>query len=84
MVKRESVANPDIDVDAPRAKRHKDSEAEQEVKDEVDMAEQETSSDRENDNAPSNADAAPELSPEEVREEGLKVLQVLRDAVNRE
>ncbi|EJC98735.1 Bromodomain-containing protein, partial [Fomitiporia mediterranea MF3/22] len=84
MVKREFAANPDIDVDAPRAKRHRETVAETPVTDEADMPEKDGSSERENDNDTNAAEVGPAMSPEEVREEGLKVLQVLRDAVDRE
>lgn len=86
MAKRDFATNPDIDIDAPRPKRHKDVSAEPAITNTGDAPERGASSDREDDNADANVEADPGnmLSPEEVREEGSKVLQLLKDAVDKE
>lgn len=86
MAKRDFAANPDIDVDAPRSKRHKDISVEPAITNAGDALERGASSDREDDNGGGNVEADPGnmLSPEEVREEGSKVLQLLKDAVDKE
>ncbi|KAL5519460.1 hypothetical protein ACEPAH_1143 [Sanghuangporus vaninii] len=85
MVKRELVADPKVDLNAPRSKRHKDGEAGSSSKDGGSIPpEREESSDHEEGHSENVAGAMTSMSPEEVREEGLKVLQVLKDAVNKE
>ncbi|KAL5535989.1 hypothetical protein ACEPAF_4083 [Sanghuangporus sanghuang] len=85
MVKRELVADPKVDLNSPRSKRHKDGEAGPSSKDGGSIPpEREESSDHEEGNSGNVAGAMTSMSPEEVREEGLKVLQVLKDAVNKE
>ena len=84
MSKREIATNPDTDIEAPRSKRRKDVLREEAI-DDIDPNDPGASSDQDNDDAGEvDASYEPKLSPEEVRDEGLKVLQVLKDAVNKE
>ncbi|KAH8110617.1 Bromodomain-containing protein, partial [Phellopilus nigrolimitatus] len=82
MVKRDFAANPDIDVDAPRSKRRKDTQSEAPADEDNEMPEAGASSDQEQESGV--AENGPAMSPEEVREEGHKVLQVLKDAVDKD
>ena len=84
MVKRELAADPEIDGDSPRSKRHKEGEVGSSAKEEKEVVEKGASSEHEDEGGADAAEALPAMSPEEVQEEGLKVLQVLRDAVNKE
>lgn len=85
MVKRELAAGAEVYLNSPVSKRHKDDKAGSSSKggDSV-PPERGESSEHEEDNDGNAAEAVPLMSPEEVKEEGLKVIQVLRDAVNKE
>jgi hypothetical protein len=74
MVKREVVAN--VDVDAPRPKRRKES-TEAPKSEDVEMAEAGGSSDVEDSEEKKSEDVS--RSPEEVTELGLKVWHVVKD-----
>ncbi|THH06677.1 hypothetical protein EW145_g3923 [Phellinidium pouzarii] len=81
MVKREPITNPSIDVETPRPKRRKDTASETPA---VEAEDQGASSDQEQEQGGIVADEGPAMSPEEVQEEGLKVWQLLKDAVDKE
>ena len=85
MAKRELTADTEINSNAPRSKRQKDGDEAHPPKGSDNNAQQrEASTDHEEENNANVAEEGPSMSPDEVREEGLKVLQVLRDAVNKE
>ncbi|KAI5122376.1 hypothetical protein M0805_004133 [Coniferiporia weirii] len=84
MVKREFAANPDIDVDAPRPKRRKDVQSETPAAEDDEAHDPGASSDQEQEQINGVENEGPAMSPEEVREEGLKVWQALKDAVDKE
>ena len=84
MVKRELAADSESNEESPRSKRLKDGTVEPSAKDETDAPKKGAASEHEDDDGANAVDEAPAMSLEEVREEGLKVLQVLRDTVNKE
>lgn len=86
MVKREASTNALADSDTPSAKRRKDDPlAGAETAD--DAAEDHNggeNSDQERDASGEAAEEGPVMSQEDIRDEGLKVLQVLKEAKNKE
>ena len=85
MSKREIATNADNDIEAPRLKRRKDVPQDIHTTNNIDPNEPGASSDQDNDDAEGvEIVDGPKLNPEEVRDEGLKVLQVLKGAVNKE
>ena len=78
MVKREAVV--DVDADVPRLKRRRDTESNEPGAEDVEMGDVDASSERDE----SEHVEGPKMSPEEVTEEGLKVWQTVKDAVDKE
>ena len=84
MVKRELSGNSPIDAEGPRAKRRKDESANPPTTDDVDVQEEGANSDQEHDGNDNAVEDGPVMTVEEIRDEGLKVLQVLKEATNKE
>lgn len=84
MVKREASSNTLAESDTPSAKRRKEELAEAPPGDDVEAQDAGANSDQEEDAGGGVAGEGPTMSPDEIRDEGLKMLQVLKEAKNKE